>query len=86
MTDKLYWHGSKEFGWSACGSRSVGGNYWIVPTGKGRFQVRFQEKQSGNTHWFRRVSDVLDEAKAIAQTDNDARQRVTAERAKGSAP
>jgi hypothetical protein len=97
MTNKLYWHGSEEFGWSARGSRGVGGDYWIVqadnavrwagmPASKISFQVRFQERRSGNTHWLRKPSDTLDEAKAIAQADNDSRRQVTAERAKGSAP
>jgi hypothetical protein len=97
MRKKLYWCGGEEFGWGARGSRGVGGDYWIVrtdnathwagvPASKIRFQVRFQERQSGNTHWLRKIGDTLDEAKAIAQTDNDARRQITTERARESAP
>jgi hypothetical protein len=62
MCNKLYWHGDEEFGWSARGSRDVGGDYWIVrtdnavpwlgvPASKIRFQISFQERQSGNAYW-----------------------------------
>ena len=85
MCNKLYWHGDEEFGWSARGSRDVGGDYWIVrtdnavpwlgvPASKIRFQISFQERHSGNKYWLRKIGDTLDEAKVIAQADNDARR------------
>jgi hypothetical protein len=81
MCNKLYWHGDEEFGWSARGSRGIGGDYWIVrtpwqgaPASKVRFQISFQERHSGNKYWLRKIGDTLDEAKIIAQADNDARR------------